>query len=102
MNEFERKWIERRWRPVIPAVGSDPGEDVERTPISGAQIEHVAERGALEPGEKFPQHLEVDFATRPAYSRAERIALMLPKRWYRSILKREQRKADEKFGKKEG
>lgn len=43
---------------------------------------------------KEPKHLEVDHGRRPAYSRAELIALRLPERWYRAILPAEQAAAD--------
>jgi hypothetical protein len=43
---------------------------------------------------RLPEHLEVDHAHRPAYSRAELIALRLPERWYRAVLAVEQREAD--------
>jgi hypothetical protein len=62
----------RGWRPVIPAADGEPGEDVERTPTSGAQFEFVAEHGALEPGERFAELLEIDFARRPSMSAEER------------------------------
>ena len=52
---FTTAWLHKRWRPVIPRPDADPGEDVERKPTSGAQLKYVAEHGALEPGEKFPQ-----------------------------------------------
>jgi hypothetical protein len=96
VNEFERLWVRRRFVPVVPPPDADPGEDVERAPTSGAQLEYVAEHGALEPGETFPEHLEIDHGRRPAYSALERASW----RWWPTEvelaeqLEREQREAD--------
>jgi hypothetical protein len=53
----------RGWRPVIPAADAGTGEEPDRMPLTVADFEQVARDGWLEPGEKFPDHLEV--ASRP-------------------------------------
>jgi hypothetical protein len=79
----------------VPRPDAGTGEDVSRTPTTIEQWEYVAMHGALEPGERFPEHLAVDHGRRPAYSRAEMLALRMPERWHRALLDQEQREADQ-------